>query len=67
MKPVLFIAFLALGPALADQLTRVAPGYFRVAAGPVAMLSRPLSSNPVAPLARAPTQAERDWLCGGRS
>ncbi|HET7504360.1 MAG TPA: hypothetical protein VFK02_25235 [Kofleriaceae bacterium] len=64
MKPVLFIAFLALGPALADQLTDAAPVYFRVAAGPIATFGNPLSRDPVA---RATTPAERDWLCGSRS
>jgi hypothetical protein len=66
MKPVLFIAFLALGPALADQLTRAAPGYFVVASGPVA-IGGPLSSHD--PVARSTTlpAAERDWLCGSRS
>ena len=58
MKPILLIAFLALGPALADQL-RPAPPV--VAASATASLTqREVATVPPATLAR-----ERTWLCGG--
>ncbi|HEY0476114.1 MAG TPA: hypothetical protein VGD37_01240 [Kofleriaceae bacterium] len=55
MKPILLIAFLALGPALADQFQ--APTF---AAAPLtdAMARHASADAPTAPL------AEHTWLCG---
>jgi hypothetical protein len=53
MKPVLLLAFLALGPALAEQVPIVPP----VVSDAVAQ------SSSTAPAA-APREAERIWLCG---
>jgi len=53
MKPILFLAFLALGPALAEQFP-VLPG-----AASEAMAQR-TGTTPQA----APREAERIWLCG---
>jgi hypothetical protein len=53
MKPLLFLAFLALGPAFAEQFPIVP----RVVSDAVAQ------SAGTAPTA-APREAERIWLCG---
>ena len=56
MKPVLLLAFLALGPALAEQfplLPRIAAATSDAAA---------LRSGIAPPV--APREAERIWLCG---
>jgi hypothetical protein len=56
MKPILLIAFLALGPALAD-LVRVPPA--SVAPLTAAVARHASAGAPTAPL------AGRTWLCGG--
>ena len=55
MKPILLIAFLALGPALADQLPQPSPVIASASAGVAHHAS-----------ADAPTAlgAEHTWLCG---
>jgi hypothetical protein len=56
MKPALLLAFLALGPALAEQfpaVPRIAPTASDAAA------QRSEAASPV-----APREAERIWLCG---
>jgi hypothetical protein len=55
MKPILLIAFLALGPALADQ--------FRVPALEAAPLTDPVARHASADAPTAP-MAEHTWLCG---
>ena len=55
MKPILLIAFLALGPALADQLSPL-PG-----SDPVAALAKPHTG---ASVLTAPLGRERAELCG---
>jgi len=57
MQPVLLLAFLALGPALAQQLPAVPPGSTPEAA---AVLSR----HPGAPPPAALRDDERALLCG---
>jgi hypothetical protein len=63
MKPVLLLAFLALGPALADQ-TPVVPAFYEPAAvAPVASTGPLHATDRVA--AQAPLSAdERARLCG---
>jgi len=53
MKPLLFLAFLALGPALAEQVPIV----------PRVVSDAVVQSAGTAPAA-APREAERIWLCG---
>jgi hypothetical protein len=56
MKPVLLLAFLALGPALAEQFP-VAPHLAPAASDALAQRSE---TTPQA----APRELERLWLCG---
>jgi hypothetical protein len=66
MKTVLLLAFLALGPALADQTPAVPPVYEPVATVPVARAGRLHATDQIA--AQAPLSAdERTRLCGGGS
>jgi hypothetical protein len=63
MKPVLLLAFLALGPALADQTPVVPVFYDSGAVAPVASASPLRATDRVA--AQAPLSAdERARLCG---
>jgi hypothetical protein len=64
MKPVLFIVFLALGPALAEQLRVVPPPYADAMAVPVALGTATANRGAVA---HAIGPAGRAWLCGGGS
>ena len=64
MKPVLFIVFLALGPALADQLRVVPPLCADATAAPGALGTAEPNRDAVA---YATTPFSRAWLCGGRS
>jgi hypothetical protein len=57
MKPVLLLAFLALGPALAEQFPVVPPG-----SGPETAALLPARAGAVSPTARL--DDERIWLCG---
>ena len=62
MKTVLFIVFLALGPALADQLA-VAPAHYAVAmATPFASLGAAAANRSA--VDHATTPSERAALCG---
>ena len=66
MKTVLLLAFLALGPALADQTPTVPPVYAPSATVPVASAARLRASDQIA--AQASLSAdERARLCGGGS
>jgi hypothetical protein len=66
MKTVLLLAFLALGPALADQTPTIPPVYQSVATVPVADTARLRATDRIA--AQAPLSAdERARLCGGGS
>jgi hypothetical protein len=56
MKPVLLLAFLALGPALAQQF----PVVPNLAPGISGALAQRSGTTPQA----APREAERIWLCG---
>jgi hypothetical protein len=62
MKPILLIAFLAVGPALADQLRVVPPAYADAMAGPAASLGTTAASRSA--IANAATPSGRAWLCG---
>lgn len=53
MKPILLLAFLALGPALAEQFPAL----------PRAMSDAIAQSSGTAP-PTTPPEAERVWLCG---
>lgn len=56
MKPILLLAFLALGPALADQLPLRSP-----ASDPVASaVSEPAAADAAVPA----RDGEHLWLCG---
>jgi hypothetical protein len=57
MKPILLIAFLALGPALAEQFPAVPPG---IAPDTAAVLTQ----RPGAPPPGARLETERSLLCG---
>jgi hypothetical protein len=72
MKPILLMAFLALGPALADQLPAtpayaaayvyaVAPAASLAGTGPVGRVAAAFSTTP-GPLTEP---AHPAWLCGG--
>ncbi len=65
MKPVLFIMFLALGPAIADQLAVVPPGYAGAMAAPVASLGTTAANRGA--IARAIAPSTRALLCGSGS
>jgi hypothetical protein len=65
MKPVLFIVFLALGPAIADQLAVVPPAYVDAMAAPVAALGTTAANRSA--IARATTPSARALLCGSGS
>ena len=66
MKTVLLLAFLALGPALADQTASVPRFYAPVVTAPVAGASLLRATDRIA--AQAPLSAdERSRLCGGGS
>lgn len=56
MKPVLLLAFLALGPALAEQF----PLLPRIAAGSLAAAAQRPGTAPPA----GQREVERLWLCG---
>jgi hypothetical protein len=61
MKTVLFLAFLALGPALADQMRLVPRVYTDSPTSPVAAAS----TEPIAvALAHGTAAHDRAWLCG---
>lgn len=62
MKTVLLIGFLALGPALADQLRMVPPAYADAMAPPVTSLGTTAASRSA--IANATTPSGRTWLCG---
>lgn len=68
MRQVLFIAFLALGPALADQ-THVAPAIYAETAAANAghAIARASSASPVLPVDSDLTEARLARLCGSRS
>lgn len=56
MKPILLLAFLALGPALAEQFP-LAPNLAPATADALALRSGAMPQT-------APREAERIWLCG---
>jgi len=58
MKPILLLAFLAVGPALADQLPLTAP-----ASAPIVDAVAPAVSDAPA-AAEAARTGEHIWLCG---
>jgi hypothetical protein len=62
MKPILFIMFLALGPALADQLGVVPRGFANALGLPEA--SRAAAAADPGAVARVTAPAGRAWLCG---
>jgi hypothetical protein len=62
MKPVLFIVFLALGPAIADQLAVVPSTYADAMSAPVASLGSTAANRSA--IARATTPSGRALLCG---
>ncbi|HEY6177681.1 MAG TPA: hypothetical protein VIX73_24655 [Kofleriaceae bacterium] len=59
MKPVLLLAFLALGPALADLIPVTRPVAAPEAAAAMTETQHPAAASPIAPL-----EGERAWLCG---
>jgi hypothetical protein len=63
MKPVLFLVFLALGPAIADQLAVVPAPYAEAMAAPVASLGTTAATRSA--VARATTPSGRALLCRG--
>jgi hypothetical protein len=66
MKPVLLLAFLALGPALADQTRPVPPVYGSIAPAPAAAAARLRATDRIA--AHEPLSAdERARICEGGS
>jgi len=62
MKAALFIAFLALGPALADQLAVAPQAYADAMAAPVASLGTTAANRSA--IARATAPSGRVLLCG---
>jgi hypothetical protein len=62
MKTVLFIVFLALGPALADQLAVVPAHYNAAMATPLASLGAAAASRSA--VEHPTTPSERAVLCG---
>jgi hypothetical protein len=64
MKPALLLAFLALGPALADQTSPAPPAYARAVTVPVSAARLRATDK----LAEVPlSESERARLCGGGS
>lgn len=70
MKPALFIAFLALCPALADQLLPATPSAYASVASGVPVTRSPVIAVPLAaslgPVSGPLTELVHPaWLCGG--
>lgn len=60
MKPVLFLAFLALGPALAPQFPLLRPA----GESDLAAVVAERAPHPAALAAATPLERDRAWLCG---